>query len=112
MQLQLLEISSIVPGLFSNVQLFDTDFLNAVDLIKLVSRFGFNLVVSLVLVRILYYKASRRKDYLFTYMMFSTVIFLLCFLLENVKLELGFALGLFAIFGIIAIVLQLSRLKK
>jgi hypothetical protein len=33
--------------------------------------------------------------------MFSTVIFLLCFLLENVKLELGFALGLFAIFGII-----------
>ncbi|MBE0673165.1 MAG: DUF4956 domain-containing protein, partial [Bacteroidales bacterium] len=39
--------------------------------------------------------------YLFTYMMFSTVIFLLCFLLESVKLELGFALGLFAIFGII-----------
>jgi len=34
-------------------------------------------------------------------MMFSTVIFLLCFLLESVKIELGFALGLFAIFGII-----------
>jgi hypothetical protein len=29
------------------------------------------------------------------------VVFLLCYLLESVKLELGFALGLFAIFGII-----------
>ena len=29
------------------------------------------------------------------------MVFFLCFLLENVKLELSFALGLFAIFGII-----------
>ena len=33
--------------------------------------------------------------------MISITVFLLCFLLENVKLQLGFALGLFAIFGII-----------
>jgi len=38
---------------------------------------------------------------MFTYFLISTVIFLLIYLLENVKLELGFALGLFAIFGII-----------
>ena len=94
-------ITSILSALPDNLQLFNTDILNAEDLLKLVIRFGFNLIVTLVLVRMLYYKASRRKDYLFTYMMFSTVIFLLCFLLESVKLELGFALGLFAIFGII-----------
>jgi hypothetical protein len=94
-------ITSIISALPDNLQLFNTDILNAEDLLKLVIRFGFNLIVTLVLVRMLYYKASRRKDYLFTYMMFSTVIFLLCFLLESVKLELGFALGLFAIFGII-----------
>ena len=34
-------------------------------------------------------------------MLISVTVFFLCFLLENVKLELGFALGLFAIFGII-----------
>ena len=101
MQSTLLAITSNFSAFLANVQIFNTDILNAEDLIKLVSRFGFNLIVSFVLVRILYYKASRRKDYLFTYMMFSTVIFLLCFLLEGVKLELGFALGLFAIFGII-----------
>lgn len=101
MQSALLAITPILDAFPDNLQIFNTDILNAEDLINLVSRFGFNLIVSLILVRILYYKGSRRKDYLFTYMMFSTVIFLLCFLLENVKLELGFALGLFAIFGII-----------
>lgn len=94
-------ITSIMGAFPENLSLFNTDILNTQDLFKLVIRFGFNLIVTLILVRMLYYKASRRKDYLFTYMMFSTVIFLLCFLLESVKLELGFALGLFAIFGII-----------
>ncbi|HRX10359.1 MAG TPA: DUF4956 domain-containing protein, partial [Draconibacterium sp.] len=37
----------------------------------------------------------------FSYFAISATIFTLCFLLESVKLELGFALGLFAIFGII-----------
>ncbi len=94
-------ITSILGALPDNLQLLNTDILNAEDLFKLIIRFGFNLIVTIVLVRLLYYKSSRRKDYLFTYMMFSTVIFLLCFLLESVKIELGFALGLFAIFGII-----------
>ena len=39
----------------------------------------------------------KKKNYLFTYLLISTTVFFLCFLLENVKLELGFALGLFAI---------------
>jgi hypothetical protein len=53
------------------------------------------------IVRYLYYPATKNKDYLFTYLLISVTVFFLCFLLENVKLELGFALGLFAIFGII-----------
>ncbi len=68
---------------------------------ELLIRFGMNLAVIIVLVRWLYYSASRRKDYLFTYILISTVVFLLCYLLESVSLQIGFALGLFAIFGII-----------
>jgi len=55
----------------------------------------------MILVRWLYYSTTRRKDYLFTYILISSVVFLLCYLLESVKLQIGFALGLFAIFGII-----------
>lgn len=71
------------------------------DLLKLSVRFLFNFIVTMTIVRYIYYPIAKRKDYLFTYLLISTTVFFLCFLLENVKLELGFALGLFAIFGII-----------
>jgi hypothetical protein len=68
---------------------------------ELLLRFTLNMVVILILVRWLYYSTTKRKDYLFTYILISTLIFLLCYLLASVKLQIGFALGLFAIFGII-----------
>ena len=61
----------------------------------------FNFLIILIIVRYIYYPVTRNKDYLITYLLISLTVFLLCFLLDNVKLELGFALGLFAIFGII-----------
>jgi hypothetical protein len=69
--------------------------------IEFVLRFILNFTVIMILVRWLYYSATKRKDYLFTYILISSVVFLLCFLLESVKLQIGFALGMFAIFGII-----------
>lgn len=81
--------------------LFEIYLIDLEDFLELLFRFGFNLVVVTLIIRLLYYRTSHRKDYFFTYILISTTIFLLCFLLENVKLELGFALGLFAIFGII-----------
>jgi len=83
------------------MELFGIEIIDIVDFSELLLRFVLNFIVILVIVRFLYYRKQRRKDYLFTYFLISAVIFLLCFLLENVKLELGFALGLFAIFGII-----------
>jgi len=78
------------------IPLIDTE-----DFIEMVLRFVFNSTVVLIIVRYLYFPITKRKDYLFTYLSFSVIIFFLCHLLANVKLGLGFALGLFAIFGII-----------
>ncbi len=75
--------------------------INSEDYIELLTRFSLNLAVILAIVVGLYAKTSKRKDFYFTFVAISIVIFLLCFLLESVKIELGFALGLFAIFGII-----------
>ncbi len=83
------------------MQLYGIDLIDIPDFSELILRFLFNLLVVLVLIRIIYYSVARRKDYLFTYILIGTVVFLLCYLLENVKLQLGLALGLFAIFGII-----------
>jgi hypothetical protein len=71
------------------------------DLLGMVIRLSLHLAFIFLLVRVIYYPISKRKDFLFTYFLFSISIFLMCFLLESVKLEMGFALGLFAVFGII-----------
>ncbi len=71
------------------------------DFLDLVIRAAFNLGVVLILVRLLYYKITPRKEYLFTYILISVVVFFMIMLLENVGVEIGFALGLFAIFGML-----------
>jgi hypothetical protein len=87
--------------LISDIEIFGADFFDKKDFFELLFKGVFNFLVIGYIVRYLYYPATKNKDYLFTYMLISVTVFFLCFLLENVKLELGFALGLFAIFGII-----------
>jgi uncharacterized protein DUF4956 len=93
--------TDLLSFLFTSLNLFNIDFLHAENFMELVFRFVLNFLVIIVIVRYIYYHNAQRKDYLFTYILISTTVFLLAFLLENVTLELGFALGLFAIFGII-----------
>ena len=68
---------------------------------SLLGLFALNLVSSLVVVRLIYHMAAKRRDFVFTFMLLSTAVFLLCRLLAGVEIDLAFALGLFAIFGII-----------
>lgn len=86
---------------FSNAQLFGIPLFEADSLWQLLMRFAFNFLVCWIIIRCFYYSKSKRKDYYFTFILFSVTIFLLIFLLDNVKLQIGFALGLFAIFGMI-----------
>lgn len=83
------------------VELFGMDLIDTEAFFELLIRFALNLVVMTIIVRYIYYFKTRRRDFLFTFILISTVVFLMCFLLESVKLQLGFALGLFAVFGII-----------
>jgi hypothetical protein len=83
------------------IRLGSLEIIDFSSFLELVARFSLNFIVIMILVRWLYYSTTRRKDYLFTYILISSVVFLLCYLLESVKLQIGFALGLFAIFGII-----------
>lgn len=81
---------------FLGIPLFDGP-----GLIHLLALFAFNLLVCWIIVHFFYYKKSRRKDYYFTYMLFSVTIFALLFMLKNLSIEIGFGLGLFAIFGLL-----------
>ncbi|WP_430906829.1 DUF4956 domain-containing protein [Maribacter sp. 2-571] len=80
---------------FLEIPLYDN------DLLKMMFRFGINITFLTIIVRYLYYPATKRKDYLFTYYLISIIVFFLCFTLKKYELDMGMALGLFAIFGII-----------
>ncbi|MFI3258639.1 MAG: DUF4956 domain-containing protein [Rikenellaceae bacterium] len=84
-----------------SIRFLNIKLINVSDFSELVLRFSLNALVIFVILQFIYSRNSRRKDFYFSYMAVGVVVFLLCFLLNSVKLELGFALGLFAIFGII-----------
>ena len=77
------------------VTLFDPQ-----QFISLIIRFVINLVVVYTIARYFYYPRSRRRDYMFIFVLMSMSIFLLVSLMEGGGMELGAAMGLFAIFGI------------
>ena len=78
-----------------DIPLFDDDFF------KMMFRFTLNFLFLTVIIRFIYYPDSKRKDYVFTYYLISIIVFFLCFTLKKYEMDIGMALGLFAIFGII-----------
>ena len=92
--------------------------LNAVPLalsggaMMLLGRLGLNLLFTIVVVRLVYYRLYRSRDYVFTYFVINLVTFSLAYLLSNVPIELGFALGLFAVFGILRYRTEAIRVRN
>ena len=74
---------------------------DAYGVTEMLVRFGFFMVVLWFIVHFLYYRKTHRRDYFFTLILLSVSIFFLIYLLGSVKVKIGFALGLFAIFGVL-----------
>ena len=68
---------------------------------EMLIRLFINIITVAVIVHAVYYPKAKRRDYYFTFTLIGISIFLLIYLMGGVKLKIGFALGLFAIFGII-----------
>ena len=80
---------------FLEIPFFDDDFY------KMCVRFLINFIALTALIRGCYYSFSKKADYVFTFYLVGTVVFFLCFTLKKYEIDLGLALGLFAIFGIL-----------
>ena len=83
------------------MELFGIDLYDSKDLVKLLFKFSVDLLFLIIIVRAIYYRVKDEKDYVFTFFMFNILTFFICFLLRKVPMEMGFALGLFAVFGIL-----------
>ena len=71
------------------------------DFWMLLIRFAFNFIVLLIIVRWLYYRKPGDRDFAFTFLIFNPLIFFITYLMSGVKLEIGFAFGLFAVFSVL-----------
>ena len=83
------------------MELFGIDLYDSKDLVKLLFKFSIDLLFLFIIVRVIYYRIKEEKDYVFTFFMFNILTFFICYLLRKVPMEMGFALGLFAVFGIL-----------
>ena len=72
------------------------------ELLNLIIRFGFNLLVVFIIVKLIYQpNHPNNLDFVFTYFMFNTLIFFFAFLLASITINIGFAFGMFAVFAIL-----------
>lgn len=97
----LADATAVIPNWEENLRFLGIKLINTSDFAELVLRLLFNTGLLFIVVHFMYAKNSKRKDFYFSFLAVGFIVFMLSFLLNNVKLELGFALGLFAIFGII-----------
>jgi len=79
----------------------DNKILNVLDLVSIVFRFIINLIVLWLIVNKIYFIKHKNTDYYFTFFIFNILVFFVCTMLSEVKLEIGFAFGIFALFSIL-----------
>jgi len=78
----------------------DVKLINILDFVTLVFRYGFNLLIVYLIIQKIYYPIHRNDNYVFTFFILNTLVFFVCYLMSSVKLDIGFAFGLFALFSI------------
>lgn len=91
---------------FLEVPLFDD------DIVKLLVRFAINLFFLTIIVAFAIYPSQREREFAFTAVMMNVTVFFICFTLKKLELDLGMALGLFAIFGILRYRTDAIRAKE
>jgi hypothetical protein len=64
-------------------------------------RFLINTISLFVLVKHCYYRRTPNRDFLFSFFLFGTGVFIVSYLLRRVEVSMGFAFGLFAIFSML-----------
>ena len=72
------------------------------ELLDLITRFGFNVLVVFIIVKLIYQRNHPNNlDFVFTYLMFNTLIFFVAFSLASIEMDIGFAFGMFAVFAML-----------
>jgi len=91
----------MIDELLLRIPILGSKLIDYDDFFEMILRFLINFSVVFVLVRVIYFPTHRRKDYLVTFFLINILIFFVCIVMNDVKMNMAFAFGLFAIFGIL-----------
>lgn len=91
----------MIDNILTTISLFGNELLDSGAFLELISRFAVNLLFAFIVIRLIYYKATRNTEFLFSIFLVNVTVFFICILLGGVKVKMGFAFGLFAIFSIL-----------
>ena len=75
--------------------------INFANIGHLFLKLAIDIFFAFIILRLIYYPVYKQREYLFTTFMINIAVFLVCFMLASIKLKIGFAFGLFAVFSII-----------
>jgi hypothetical protein len=85
----------------AQLTIFGVPLIDFHDFGHLVLKLAIDISFVLIIVRVIFYPIYREINYVFTTILINVAVFLICFLLGSIKLKIGFAFGLFAVFSII-----------
>lgn len=71
------------------------------ELLSFTLNFGFNFLIALLIVRLIYYPSTHNKNYVLTFLAFNTVIYFVLSFMTAIEIGVGVGFGLFAIFTIL-----------
>jgi hypothetical protein len=75
------------------------------DIINIDERFFLYILIDvatfLLIISLVYYPNCKQKESIFTFLMFNLLIFMLTFVLNRIKMSVGAAFGLFAVFSML-----------
>jgi hypothetical protein len=64
-------------------------------------RFAMNLIFLFILIRLLYFRYTKKEKFMFTFFLIGITVFFICAILKDIEIQIGMGLGLFAIFSIL-----------
>ncbi|OFY74937.1 MAG: hypothetical protein A2V46_13460 [Bacteroidetes bacterium RBG_19FT_COMBO_42_7] len=77
------------------------DLFNNNPLWSIIIRFVMNLFFLFILIRILYFRYTKKEKFMFTFFLIGITVFFICSMLKDIIIDVGIGLGLFAIFSIL-----------
>jgi Domain of unknown function (DUF4956) len=69
--------------------------------VSIMWRFAIALIFLFILIRVIYFRYSRKEKFLFSFFLMGIIAFFIVSILRSVYIEMGMGFGLFAVFGLL-----------